>query len=69
MTTEREIEMMGADCYTELALALDGAMHRSAAARAAYKATYGVEWVPLHDAVVAPVHKSHAPSTLAGTVR
>jgi hypothetical protein len=65
MTTAREIELMGSDGYTVLALALDAAMLSSASARASYKAIYGVEWVCLSDVEV----KSFAVSTTVGTVR
>lgn len=43
------------ETYTTLALELDAAMERSDAARAAYKATWGVEWIPCFAVVASSV--------------
>jgi hypothetical protein len=62
MTAAQEIAL---DAYTTLALALDAAMLKSASARAAYKATYGYEWVSLASAEAV---KSCAPLSGCATV-
>lgn len=54
---------------TELALELDRAMASSESARAAYLATWGVEWVALAGLSLDVQVKSHATSTTMRTVR
>ncbi len=60
------------DTIFTLALALNQAMHRDAAARARYAAIYGETWSPLGSAdgtPYFPAPKSDTESTLARTVR
>jgi hypothetical protein len=64
--------LVDADAVFALALALNQAMNRDAAARARYRAMWGVEWSPLPTAGgidYFPMPVEETESTLARTIR
>lgn len=66
-TTDPDALALGTE--TELAAELDRAMARSPHARAAYLATWGVEWAPLTSADVQTLDHARAARSLLGTRR